>query len=149
VDEPTGPVARECVERYLFAGPPLELLLFRRTPARGEIWVPISGKVEPGDPNLEGALRRELREETGLQLPHRILPLDWHVRFRADNGEIWRLHAFGVEVERTFSPVLSPEHEAWEWVAAADAPARLHYEDNRLAVQRLVERLSPPPSPKA
>ncbi len=26
----TGPVAKECVEGYLFAAPPLELLLFRR-----------------------------------------------------------------------------------------------------------------------
>jgi 8-oxo-dGTP pyrophosphatase MutT (NUDIX family) len=149
VDEPSGPVARECVEGYLLSRAPLELLLFRRTPARGEIWVPISGKVEPTDADFEAALRRELVEETGLVNPREIFPLDWHVRFRADNGETWRLHAFGVAVDRSFSPTLSEEHEEWKWVPVAEAEGFLHYEDNRAAVRRLVESLSQTPSPKA
>jgi 8-oxo-dGTP pyrophosphatase MutT (NUDIX family) len=149
VDEPSGPVARECVEGYLFAAPPLELLLFRRPPRRGEIWVPVSGKVEPTDADLESALRRELEEETGLTTPRRILPLDWHVRFRADNGEVWRLHAYGVEVARGFVPRLSPEHTASMWVSAEAATQRLHYEDNQAAVRLLAERLAAPPSPNA
>jgi 8-oxo-dGTP pyrophosphatase MutT (NUDIX family) len=141
VDEPVGPVARECVEGYLFAGPPLELLIFRRPPARGEIWVPISGKVDATDRDFDAALRRELTEETGLTDPRRLVPLDWEVKFRADNGEIWRLHAYGVEVDRQFAPRLSPEHEQFEWVSVPEALRRLHYEDNRAAVERLVERL--------
>jgi 8-oxo-dGTP pyrophosphatase MutT (NUDIX family) len=149
VDEPSGPVARECVEGYLFAQPPLELLLFRRGPARGRIWVPISGKVEPTDADLESALRREMTEETGLTQPRRILSLDWHIRFRVESGETWRLHAYGVEVDRSFTPVLSSEHESYRWVPLSDASGLLHYEDNRGAVVRLVERLSGPPSPNA
>ncbi len=146
MDEPEGPVARECVEGYLFATPPLELLIFRRPPARGQIWVPISGKVEPSDASLEAALARELAEETGLAEPRRVLPLDWHVKFRADNGQVWRLHAFGVEVPRSFAPRLSDEHEEAAWVSPAEARARLHFEDNRAAVSRLAEVLdrSPP-----
>ena len=147
MDEPEGPVARECVEGYLFATGPLDLLIFRRTPARGEIWVPISGKVEPADRDWESALQRELREETGLERPRRSFPLDWHVKFRADSGAIWRLHAYGVEVDRGFRPVLSPEHEAFEWVPVAEALRRLHYEDNRAAVARLVERLGTAAAP--
>jgi 8-oxo-dGTP pyrophosphatase MutT (NUDIX family) len=135
-----GPVSRECVEGYLFAGDPVEVLVFRRPPARGRIWVPVSGKVEPTDPDLEFALRRELREETGLTDPRRIVDLDWHVPFLADNGETWRLHAFGVEVDRSFVPQLSPEHEFAEWVTAEEAVRRLHFEDNRDAVRRLVDR---------
>ena len=141
MDEPEGPVARECVEGYLFAAPPVELLLFRRTPARGEIWVPISGKVEPSDPDLESALRRELSEETGLASARRVFSLDWQVRFRADNGEVWRLHAYGVEVERRFRPTLSAEHETFEWLPVQSARSRLHYVDNRTAVDRLVAHL--------
>jgi len=144
VDEPPGPVARECVEGYLFARDPLRLLIFRRPPSRGAIWVPISGKVEPSDRDLESALRRELAEETGLTRPTAVDPLDWHVRFRADNGEVWRLHAFAVEVPSSFEPRLSSEHEASEWVGAEEARRRLHYEDNRAAVDRLVERVAPP-----
>ena len=148
MDEPPGPVVRECVEGYLFAEPPLELLLFRRPPARGRIWVPISGKVEASDPDFEAALRRELTEETGLADPRRLVALDWHVRFRADNGEVWRLHAFGVEVDRSFAPVLSAEHEAAEWTTPREAAQRLHFEDNRLAVERLVARLASSRIPK-
>jgi 8-oxo-dGTP pyrophosphatase MutT (NUDIX family) len=144
VDEPPGPVARECVEGYLFARDPLRLLIFRRPPSRGEIWVPISGKVEPSDQDLESALRRELAEETGLTRPTAVDPLDWHVRFRADNGEVWRLHAFAVEVPSSFEPRLSSEHEASEWVGAEEARRRLHYEDNRAAVDRLLERVASP-----
>jgi 8-oxo-dGTP pyrophosphatase MutT (NUDIX family) len=145
VDEPAGPVVRECVEGYLFSTSPLELLLFRRPPARGQIWVPISGKVELADADWEAALRRELREETGLDRPRRIVPLDWHVRFRADNGETWRLHAYAVEVDRTFVPVLSAEHETSQWTNPAEAIRLLHYEDNRAAVERLGRVLSPSP----
>jgi len=140
VTVPSGPIARECVEGYLYANPPLELLLFRRPPARGRIWVPVSGKVEAEDRDLEAAVRREIREETGLTVDH-LLPLDWHVPFRADNGEVWRLHAFAAEVPRDFSPALSDEHEAFEWVSAAEALRRLHFDDNREAVRRLSARL--------
>ena len=101
MSSPTGPIARECVEGYLFAEPPLELLLFRRYPTRGRIWVPISGKVEPSDADLEAALRRELAEETGLTGPVPVEALDWHVPFVADNGETWRLHAYAVRVPRS------------------------------------------------
>lgn len=137
MDEPDGPVAQECVEGYLFATAPFELLLFRRPPTRGRIWVPVSGKVDPSDPDLVAALRREVAEETGLANPRRIVPLDWHVRFRADSGAIWRLHAYGVEVDRGFVPRLSGEHEASEWVDPEEAVRRLHYEDNRSVVGRL------------
>jgi lipoyl(octanoyl) transferase len=138
VDEPAGPVVRECVEGYLFAQPPIELLLFRRPPERGGIWVPISGKVDPTDRDWEAALGRELREETGLERPRRVTPLDWHVRFRADNGETWRLHAYAVEVDRSFAPVLSSEHESSRWVPPGEAVSLLQYEDNRAAVERLI-----------
>lgn len=149
MDEPEGPVARECVEGYLFSRPPLRLLIFRRPPSRGRIWVPISGKVEPTDRDLEAALRRELSEETGLTRPTAVTSLDWHVRFRTDNGEIWRLHAYGVEVAASFEPRLSAEHEAAEWVDPGEAKRRLHYDDNRAAVGRLCERLGPADSPNA
>ncbi len=136
-------IAQECVEGYLFATPPLRILIFRRPPARGRIWVPISGKVEGSDADLESALRRELKEETGLERPRRLVPLDWTVEFPME-GATWRLTAFGVEVEPGFTPRLSAEHDAAEWVAPAEAERRLHYADNRQAVRRLLELLGEP-----
>jgi 8-oxo-dGTP pyrophosphatase MutT (NUDIX family) len=149
LDEPAGPVVRECVEGFLYADPPLELLLLRRPPARGRFWVPVSGKVEATDRDFEAAVRREVAEETGLAKPLRVISLDWHVRFRADNGEVWRLHAFGVEVDRSFVPVLSAEHDGWQWARPEMSVRLLHFEDNQLAVERLVARRLPTPSPKA
>lgn len=139
-----GEIAQECVEAYLFASPPLEVLVFRRPPARGGIWVPVSGKVEPSDPDFEAAVRRELAEETGLETPRRVVSLDWHVPFPMENGETWRLHAYAVEVERGFIPALSGEHDRAEWVSWEEARHRLHYEDNRAAVDRLVSLLGSP-----
>ncbi len=139
-DSPGGPF-RECVEGYVFAGRPPRLLLLRRPPERERIWVPVSGKVETSDPNLEAALRRELEEETGFREFARIFPLDWEVTFEGPDGRTWRLHGFGVELDRAEPPRLSEEHDAFEWVDPAEAIQRLHYPDNREAVERLLERL--------
>ena len=138
---PPTPTVQECVEGYLYALGPLELLLFRRTPARERIWVPIQGKVEPSDRDFEAAIAREVREETGLSTLRRIWPLDWHVSFQHEGGP-WRLHAYAIETVRSFAPVLNEEHESWEWVPPAEAVRRLHFEDNRGAVARLLERLA-------
>jgi len=145
LSEPLGAVARECVEGYIFVAEPLELLILRRPPARGGFWVPVSGKVEPSDPSWEAALRRELREETGIVEPRRVEPLDWHVPFHAPNGETWRLHAYAVEVDRRFTPTLSEEHDAFAWLGPEEAVRRLHFSDNQDAVRRLVERSDRPP----
>jgi hypothetical protein len=80
-----------------------------------------------------------------LRDPLRLFSLDWAVPFRADNGEVWRLHAYGVEVVPGFIARLSDEHDACEWVDARTAIARLHYPDNRAAVERLLLHLSAPP----
>ncbi len=141
------PVAQECVEAYLFSGRPPRFLLFRRPPERGRIWVPVSGKVDPTDPDLEAALRRELAEESGFTQFTSFFPLDWHVRFDGPDGRVWRLHAYGVELPAEQVPALSPEHEAFEWVGLAEAERRLHYEDNREALRRLSERVGPGPAP--
>jgi 8-oxo-dGTP pyrophosphatase MutT (NUDIX family) len=137
------PIAQECVEGYLFASTPLRLLLLRRPPSRGQIWVPVSGKVDPADRDYPSALRRELAEETGFVAFRRFFDLDWEVVFEGAPGKPWRLHAFAVELDRPLPPRLSDEHEAYAWVSAREALARLHYSDNRDAVGRLLERIAP------
>lgn len=129
---------QECVEGYLFVRRPLQVLLFRRGPSRGRIWVPISGKVERSDRSLSDALRREIREEAGFTRLRRVSPLQWVFRFRGPDGGRWRLHAFAVELPARDSPRLSDEHEAYAWVDPVTAVARLHYRDNRAALRRLV-----------
>jgi hypothetical protein len=70
------------------------------------------------------------------------------VPFRVDTGETWRLHAFGVRIARSFRPRLSPEHEEAEWVSAEEAERRLHFDDNRAAVERLRRRKETATSPR-
>jgi len=137
-------IDQECVEGYLFVRAPLRILLLRRPPARGSIWAPVSGKVDAADASLESALRRELREETGFDAPEALLDLDWRVPFVGPDGRRWRLHAYGVELERPGAPVLSVEHVEFAWLPWDRARSRLHYEDNREAVDRLVARVASP-----
>ena len=137
-----APVAQECVEGYVFVAGPPTLLVLRRPPSRGSIWVPVSGKVEPTDRDLPSALRRELAEETGFDRARRLFPLNWTVRFEGPDGRPWRLHAFGVELDRAEDPRLSDEHDAFAWLPFDAATARLHYADNRSAVDRLARSLT-------
>jgi 8-oxo-dGTP pyrophosphatase MutT (NUDIX family) len=100
----------------------------------------VSGKVDASDAGFEEALRRELAEETGFDRFVAVLDLDWSVEFDGPDGRRWRLHAFGVELDGDRAPVLSPEHVAFEWLPPEVARSRLHYQDNRDAVTRLLER---------
>jgi 8-oxo-dGTP pyrophosphatase MutT (NUDIX family) len=135
-------IDQECVEGYLYVAAPRRLLLLRRPPDRGSIWAVVSGKVEPTDPDLASALRREVAEETGFVQVRRMFPLDWEVVFEGPTGGRWRLHGFGVELPVPAVPRLSPEHVAAEWVPFDEAERRLHYPDNRDAVGRLREALT-------
>jgi 8-oxo-dGTP pyrophosphatase MutT (NUDIX family) len=136
----TDPIDRECVEAYVVVRQPLRLLVLKRPPSRGSFWVPVSGKVDPSDADFRSALARELAEETGFDRVIGVTDLEWTVRFEGLNGKPWRLHAYAVELDAPRVPQLSDEHEAYEWLPLDAARARLHYEDNRAAVDRLKER---------
>jgi 8-oxo-dGTP pyrophosphatase MutT (NUDIX family) len=135
-------IDQECVEAYVFSGTPPRLLIFRRPPERGRVWVPVSGKVEPSDRNFGAAARRELKEETGFTRLRRFFPLRWTVVFPGPDKRRWRLHAFAAELTSEMTPRLSSEHESFEWVSVKDARRRLSYPDNKLAVGKLEGRLT-------
>jgi 8-oxo-dGTP pyrophosphatase MutT (NUDIX family) len=111
--------------------------------------VPVSGKVDPSDRDLASALSREVLEETGFSEFLRVFSLDWHVRFDGADGRAWRLHAYALELAEPKPPRLSAEHEAFEWAGFEEAQRRLHYADNREAVDRLAAQVLRAGDPKA
>jgi dATP pyrophosphohydrolase len=139
--EPSSETEQECVEGYIYSGNPPRVLLLRRPPARGSIWAPVSGKVEPEDADFPAALRREIAEETRISDPVRVFDLGWEFPFSGPDGRPWRLHGYGVELAGEVEPLLSDEHDAFEWVDPDEALNRLHYDDNRMALRILLQIL--------
>lgn len=91
------------------------ILLLRRPAggARGGVWELPGGKVEPGDADLLQALRREVREETGLEIAEVACYLGAH-DYTSREGLHARQHTWTVAVAD--EEVLLSEHDAYAWL---------------------------------
>jgi lipoyl(octanoyl) transferase len=132
------------------------VLLLRRSPARGGFWQPVTGRIEPGE-RAEAAARRELREETGADVP--VEPLGYRHSFALDPTlvppkrpglRVCDETAFVARLPPGFEPTLSDEHVEWEFCSPQEAAARPRYAGLRRAVQlatscAIATRTSPNP----
>lgn len=84
------------------------------------IWEALSGRIEPGEQPLE-AVRREIREESGLEVEIDPRPLSAHQAVRAG---IPMLIVYYLAEWRAGEVVLSEEHDAWEWLDAGSFASR-------------------------
>ena len=124
-----------------------QYLLLRRVPrpalGMSGFWQGITGGAEEGE-ELADAAMRELTEETGL-VPSALEQVDYSYSFAMQ--EQWRgLYADGVEqiVEHVFvatvdalqDPVLSGEHDRWEWCGLERALRLLVHPENVEALKR-------------
>lgn len=75
-------------------------------------WGPPAGARLPGEP-VEACARRELREETGLDLPLTAV---------SGPGESWQVYM--AEAPAEVEVRLSPEHDRYAWLPAREAAAR-------------------------
>jgi lipoyl(octanoyl) transferase len=118
-----------------------KVLLMRRSEERGGFWQQVTGRIEPGE-EPAAAARRELREETGADLPVRSLGyvhgfgLGAVQAARVGGGlRTGRETAFAALLPDGFEPRLSDEHREWGWFSGDEAIARLPWAGLRRAVR--------------
>jgi dATP pyrophosphohydrolase len=122
-------------------GDKIRYLMLRRTAGRGGFWQSVSGNLDR-DESAERAVRREVREETGIE-PMTVVLLDKvNVFFNPSEETIFLEPCFGVEVadERV---ILSHEHDAHRWVDLHEALDLISFAGVREALAELDRRLMP------
>ena len=77
-----------------------------------------SGKVDPNE-DLVGALKREIKEETNLDI-RTIDEYLGHFDYKSKSGTTTRQFNFKISVENVLSLKTSEEHEAAYWINEAD-----------------------------
>jgi 8-oxo-dGTP pyrophosphatase MutT (NUDIX family) len=117
----------------------LELLLMRRSPGRSlpGLWQGVSGSLEDGERIVAAALR-ELHEETGFgdEAIESFYDLDLVNQFHWPSVDaIVTAAVFGVRVRAVGEPTLSIEHDAYRWLAPADALELIVWPAYRSAIE--------------
>lgn len=119
------------------APPDLTVLVLRRAPAGGRspgTWEAVHGAIEAGETAVQAALR-ELREETGLT-PERLYNASRVEAFyRHTQDEVALIPVFVAFVAADAAVRVSVEHDAFDWLAPADAAERVAWPRMRRALR--------------
>jgi len=126
----------------------LEVLLLERAKQPG-LWQSVTGSRDPDDADLLATARRELLEETGLNVGTLS---DWEIVNRYEIWPQWRAlyapdvthnteHVFGFLVDSATVATLDPaEHIAQLWLPWQEAAERVFSPTNREAIRQLPQR---------
>jgi lipoyl(octanoyl) transferase len=117
-----------------------EVLLLRRISGRGGFWQPVTGRVEPGEGSAAAAAR-ELAEETGAR--GEVKSLDYVHAFpwgetlppTVTTETAYATRWPGGEVQ-----VDPAEHDAFAWLPAAEAIAKVPFAGLKEAIRRASAR---------
>ena len=139
-----SPFRPDLVACWMFRVAPdgeVRILLLRRAPGRifPGMWQPVTGKLEPGERIVDGALR-ELVEETGIG-PEGIAVLygiDQVNIFHADHVDSLQAEAvFAAELKPGVEASLSEEHNEQRWLTPGEASAMVVWPAYREAITQL------------
>jgi len=126
-----------------------QTLLLERADHPG-FWQSVTGSRDRPDEPFAVTCAREVREETGLDLPPQRYD-DWQLHNEFDIFPKWRHryepgvtrnveHVFGLCVEAPFTPALAPrEHTAWRWLPLREAADACFSWTNAGAIRRLLD----------
>lgn len=118
-----------------------EVLLLKRTEARGGFWQPVTGRIEGIESAAEGAAR-ELAEETGAELP--VESLDYRHSFALGEEVPPRIveeHAFMARWPAGREVRIDPtEHSEHAWLPLAKAVEQVPFPGLKEALNRAVRR---------
>jgi dihydroneopterin triphosphate diphosphatase len=118
-----------------------EFLLLRRAPGRiyaGQ-WRMVGGKIGPGEPAWKAAVR-EIQEEAGLKpvlfwaLPSVNAFYEW------DADRVNMAPAFAAQLDS--DPVPDDEHDAFRWLAPAEAASLLMWPEQRRLLMLAAELIA-------
>jgi len=127
------------------------VLLFRRTPAAGDFWQPVTGRVEEGESHVQAA-RRELVEETGIDAPVEALEVTQSFMidpaFSGSETPVFAdEEAFMARFARDATPRLDAgEHVEARWFTFPEAYEIIRWSDDREAIERVESFLGRTPS---
>ncbi len=134
--------------------PALDVLLIERADHAG-YWQSVTGALDRDDESPLDAARREVREETGIDLAaagctlddwrcHTVYEIYPHWRHRYAAGVTHNTeHAFGATVPPGTPVRIDPrEHRAWQWLPWHEAAARCFSPSNADAIRQLPQRCS-------
>lgn len=132
--------------------PALEVLLMERADKPG-YWQSVTGSLDAEDEPLDGTARREVLEETGIDVGQvggvltnwqqaNVYEIYARWRHRYAPGVTHNTeHVFGLCVPAGTPVVLSPrEHTAHQWLPWADAAERCFSPSNAQAIRQLPQR---------
>ncbi|OGF26754.1 hypothetical protein A2303_05160 [Candidatus Falkowbacteria bacterium RIFOXYB2_FULL_47_14] len=117
----------------------IRFLLLKRVPERGGFWQPLTGGVEAGE-NDQEAIKREIREETGMEEIKQIIDSGYEFEFSDKNGN-FKERVYGAEIALDAKVILSHEHSEMKWVSKDEVPAMLKWPNNIEGFKRVCREL--------
>jgi 8-oxo-dGTP pyrophosphatase MutT (NUDIX family) len=122
----------------------IEYLILRRTPEKGSIWQPVTGNCDESDSTILESCTRELKEETGIDKPMRVIE-DIHSFSYSKSEKEFEEHVFGVEVAMnqviTLQSEPSVEHSEYTWTSYDGAFELFEYVEQKEALNKLHQEL--------